>query len=278
MISLCIKSSNKNIIYQIFNELTKLKNPKTFFKIKNFKIFYNIIIHNKNENKKFFYNCLCKILTDIVIEYYEPIIIERLLNLNYFYFNDYDKQIIIDEFYLLKQKGLYNSSKVEKIIYSSLLDYLQNNNKIILSGFVNFRLKKYVDYLDKMMSEAVNQYLIDREYISFVNLLKNYVDTKRSKYGCVNLIYVNSKGILMSENGEIIELDTFNSSYISDISFSQNDYILNTLIGILPKKIVLHLISPSDQFIKTIEMIFSNKVQICKDCELCKNYKILQLT
>ena len=93
----------------------------------------------------------------------------------------------------------------------------------------------------------------------------------------VNLIYVNNEAILLSEDGNLIDLDVFDSKYLSDISFSNNDYVLNTLVGLIPNRIILHLISPKDNFIKTIELIFGDKVMYCKSCNLCSAYKILNL-
>ena len=118
---------------------------------------------------------------------------------------------------------------------------------------------------------------MDKEYISFVNLLKSYIESKVPKDISINLLYINSKGILLSDKNEYLELEPFNSSYLSDISFSHNDYVLNTLVGLLPKKIIIHLISPKDQFIKTIELIFSNKVKLCENCDLCKTYKLFKM-
>jgi len=50
---------------------------------------------------------------------------------------------------------------------------------------------------------------------------------------------------------------------LSDISFSNNDYILNTLLSILPSKIIIHLQNNYiDEFINTLALIFENKVEI----------------
>ena len=65
------------------------------------------------------------------------------------------------------------------------------------------------------------------------------------------------------------------STDMSDITFSSNDYCLNTLLNILPKQIFIHLIdSNEDEFINTLKNIFGKKVTICFECELCKKYKI----
>lgn len=164
-----------------------------------------------------------------------------------------------------------------KLILKPLKEYLQSNKSIVIEGFVNFRLQNYIHRLDLLVEQSVNQFIVDKEYIEFVNLLKNYVSSKVPDDSVVNLIYVNSEGILLSDDGKIIDLEKFDSRYLSDVSFSNNDYVLNTLVGLLPSKIILHLISPRDQFIKTVELIFEKKVELCTGCELCNAYNLLNL-
>ena len=61
----------------------------------------------------------------------------------------------------------------------------------------------------------------------------------------------------------------------ADISFSTNDYVLNTLLNILPQKIYLHLVSPFSNldFLNTLQLIFENRIKLCHDCNICNIYK-----
>lgn len=277
MISICLKSNTMEILDEIKRKVDSLNIKNLCCRRRCFKIFNNIIIHYSGENIDDFYKTVSNVISDVIIIYFEPLLIKRLINLNYFYFSLDDKSIILDEYYLLREKDIYNYSYVKELIFASVFNFIKNNKSLVLSGFVDFRLSKYHKYLENIVAESVNQYIIDKEYISFVNLLRNYIETKNPSTTFVNLIYINSKGILLSNSGELIKLDGFHSSYVSDISFSQNDYILNTLVGLLPNSIKVHLISPKDQFIKTIELIFTDKVHFCDGCELCKSYKMLHL-
>ena len=277
MISICIKSNNEEILNYIQNQLISSNELNINYKKHHFKFFDNIIIHYKDQNIDEFYYLISKIVSKTIILFYESLLVKRIIKLNYFYFNDKDREIIFDEYDLIKNK---NSNLTDSYIDSIMVEvenYLRNNKIILLSGFVNFRLDEYKKHLENLVVDSVNQYIIDKEYINFVNLLKSYIESKIPKDISINLLYINSKGILLSNENEYIELEPFNSSYLSDISFSHNDYVLNTLVGLLPRKIIVHLISPKDQFIKTIEMIFSNKVQLCEGCNLCRTYKLLKL-
>ena len=82
---------------------------------------------------------------------------------------------------------------------------------------------------------------------------------------------------MLDEFKSVITVDesVFNNKYLSDISFSSNDYTLNTLLTLLPKKIYIHLIdNVEDEFINTLKLIFDNRIYICNDCSLCKIYRL----
>ena len=273
MISICIKNNDEKVLKYLTKKLAQSNFDEICFSKHSFKIYDNIIVHYKGKKIDEFYKFLGNVLTNIIIKFFEPVLIKKLINLNYFYFDNNDKRVVFEEYKLIRKNNKIN----KELISVPLTDFLKNNKSIVLTGFIYFRLTDYVNILNTLISESVNQYIVDKEYLEFVGLLKSYVHSKAPESSVVNLIYINSEGILLSDDGKIIDLESFDSDYLSDISFSKNDYVLNTLVGILPEEIVLHLISPRDQFIKTIELIFENRVKVCRSCELCKAYKMLDL-
>ena len=153
---------------------------------------------------------------------------------------------------------------------------MNSSNKLYLKGFVTFRLHNYVKELQSQIDSAVNQYLIEKEYYEFVSLLKLYINTEPCQIEFVHLIYKDKTPILLDKNKNIIKVDSniLNAKYLSDISFSNSDIALNTLLNILPQKIYIHLIDKeADEFITTLKLIFENRVIICTDCNICRIYR-----
>lgn len=89
--------------------------------------------------------------------------------------------------------------------------------------------------------------------------MKLYINSQTSSPHIVHLISAENDTFLLDENKKIINIDTntLNAKYLSDVSFSNNDYVLNTLLNLLPKKIYLHLVSPLSNldFINTLQLI-----------------------
>jgi len=276
--SFCIKTNNKKIVDYLLNNFESLELDKLYISKLNFKLYNNFIVLFKGENIDVFYNELSSILSSAIIKFYEKDIIKHIININYFYFTDIEQRKIFD----IVNDYLYNGELTESYIRKdsiviSCIEYFSNNKSAILDGFVNFRLNDYIKILDYIVDMAVNKFVIDREYTEFIDLLKCYINSKDSGTGVVHLIYQNQESILLDESKKTISLDDsiLNSKYLSDITFSSNDYTLNTLLTLLPEKIYIHLIDGiQDEFINTLKLVFDSRIHICNDCNICKVYSL----
>ena len=107
-------------------------------------------------------------------------------------------------------------------------------------------------------------------------MLRLYVNSQKSEVNVIHIVYTDKNAILLDENKNIINIsdDISKVKYLSDISFSTNDYILNTLLNLLPKEIYVHITQNCiDEFINTLSLIFENRLKICNDCNICRLYK-----
>lgn len=291
MVSFCIKNNNQNTINYLLKNIELINLDNIHFCEKKFSKYNNIILHYTGKSVSIFYNELANVLCKSIIELYEPQILKKMLYLNYFYFEPEDIDIISkscknllntasDKHNLQFTKTNYpsvnyNDRKIS--LWASVLKYITSHKSMVLDGFITFRTFDYLSYLDNAIDNAVNQFVIDKEYFDFINLLKLYIDAKPSLTDLVHLIYINGESILLDKNQNIISItkNAINLNYLSDISFSSNDYALNSLLSLLPKKIIIHLVSEEDEFINTLKLIFGSSVTTCTDCTLCHTYKIL---
>ena len=130
--------------------------------------------------------------------------------------------------------------------------------------------------LQKIVDNAVNSFILEKEYNEFISLLKMYINSEPCVENTLHLVYSSEFTIILDENKNIIDnsRDAFNAKFLSDISFSTNDYTLNTLLTLLPKKIYVHLLDNKiDEFITTLSLIFEKRLEICADCNICNLYK-----
>ena len=253
MKSFCFKTNNTQILNYLLNRIQKIDFENLIYSQNQFKIYKNITIHYRGNNNNKFYNFLTELIGEVVIEFYEEKILKQLINYNYFYFDEYEKNKILENCMQLIEPEMYNTKLLDN---KNIKEYVKENKAMILDGFVYFRL---------------------RAYLEFISLLRVYVESKVPEYNLLHLIYINGESILLDEKRNIVSVseNIYNAKYLSDISFSSNDFALNTLLCLLPRRIEIHLIDDEDEFINTLMLIFEGRVTICKDCDICKTYKIL---
>lgn len=274
MKSFCFKTNNIRILEYILKRIDEIDFENLIYSKNKFSIYENVIIHYFGNDNEAYYEFLSKLLEEIVIEFFEEKILKQLINYNYFYFDEYEKiKILENSIQIIEPEECIKYISENK----DVKEYLKQNKSMILEGFIYFRLKNYISYLDNIIDYAVNQFIIEKEYKEFISLLKVYVDSKSTQYKLLHLIYINGESILLDEKKNIVSVseNIYNAKYLSDISFSSNDFALNTLLTLLPEKIEIHLIDDEDEFINTLKLIFDGRIFICKDCEICKTYKIL---
>lgn len=277
MKSICIKTNNEKMLTYLLNELRLSKLDDICFSCNKFKHYHNIIIHySGNDTNKFIQN-ISNILSLLVIDELEETFLKNSIFQNYFYFDSIEKNKILNYCFDICSDNFTNYfDKKFSYITKQFYKYLQKHKSIVLTGFIYFRLKKYFDILDSIVEEAVNSFIIEKEYLEFVSLLKLYISSQSSLTGILHLIYFKDNPILLDKDMNIIPIKDyfFDAKYLSDISFSNNDYVLNTLLSLLPKKMYIHLVENEiDEFLNTLILIFDKKIELCTDCDICNLYK-----
>lgn len=207
------------------------------------------------------------LLAYIVTDFYEPIIIQKFINSNYFYFTTEEKRKIYNM--CLTNIDFSSSIIMINIITNEFFKFFQENKYVILDGFVNFKLKEYLKELDSVVDMCVNKFIIEREYNEFIMLLKDYIQNTPSNTKELHLIYKNEKSVLLDENMNPIEINknAIPQQYLSDITFSSNDLNLNAILTLLPETLFIHSEQKEDDFINTLKIIFENRVEIVNNRE-----------
>ena len=280
MKSFCIKNNNNLILNYLLEAFENMGINNVYFTQKQFKNYKNVIIHYKGNDEKNFVLKLSEIITSCIIEFYEKNNIKKIINRDFFYFKNKEKKIILNNcMEIICDVSAIEYYKRIKKIFECVYDYIANNKYFILDGFVNFRLFEYNSILSEIVDTGVNKFVIDKEYKEFVELLREYINTKKCEKDIVHVIYNGNEPILLDSNREVLvydkELKT--KKYLSDINFSSNEYCLNALLDINPKKIIIHLIVDEDDFIETLKLIFQNRLFICKECNICKTFEMLKV-
>ena len=166
-------------------------------------------------------------------------------------------------------------SSPHKNVEEKIISYLETNNILIIDGFVKFRLKGIKSELEEVLDDAVEEFLLEKEYDDFIGLLKYFVDTQEPRIARVHVTFEPSGGFNLYND----KFRAVDSEYLEDFildlmdnDLSYEDLLLSALITIAPEEVVLHL--PGSSFDKsttvtTIQNVFENRVTLCIGCSKC---------
>jgi putative sporulation protein YtxC len=223
-------------------------------------------------------NSIASCLADIIVEEWEARIIRRIVRVNYFYYNDEEKQAILNKAREVLNPGGYDSFQIrqrkEKVM-EKILGYFEIHKDLILEGFINFRLKEYQNELEEIVNSAVDEFMLEKEYMEFIRLLKYFVEIQEPRVDKIKIIF--------KKNGKFMMLDAHDRPFIheclnglmvdlleNDINY--DDLLISALITLAPRKVELHLeegVEPGDT-IRTILNVFGRKATQCGGCRHCR--------
>ncbi len=227
---------------------------------------------------------LSSILADFIVNNMEDILVYQIIKQQYYYFNhDERKKIYIKAKEALNPDNLYDTNiyyidRRKKRVKERINIYLQYNNEINLDGFIRFRLKNYCRELELAVEEAVDDYLMEKEYNEFIRLLKYFVEVQEPKREKVHVVLEkNGYFDLYDENDNLINNDYLEGFIVElmDEDVNYEDLLISALITIAPENIILHQSQDTKKCntVKTIKKVFGNRVEDCKGCEKCNHLK-----
>ena len=187
------------------------------------------------------------------------------------------------------QEALLNEGEISgpNMVYcinrkNSIIDKItrciEENNEINISGFLTFRTKELNEDLESIVDKVVEEYMVEKEYNEFINLLKYFVDVQESKVDEVNiLIEKDGNYYLRDEEGNNLVENMMVE--LPDIKFdtieNQEELIISTMISSAPKKVIIHCVKhcKNKELIQTISKVFTDKVYYCDTCTQCEKIK-----
>lgn len=218
---------------------------------------------------------MANILADIIMKHWEVKFIDRIIHKNYNYFSSEERFNILKNVYNVLNEDdadFYWISKKAQIV-NILLDYFKNNDVLNLEGFINFRLKDYINGLYDVVDRAVDDYLIEKEYDEFIKLLKYFAELQEPQYDIVHVLVGDDMSYtLLDGDYKEIQDKLIESHGYFDRELNNEDVLISSLITIAPRKIYFHCSETfkDRNFINTVKSIFDDKVFICTGCNICK--------
>lgn len=211
MKSVCIKTNSSDFLEYLQRELHNFSLESVCFSRNTFKSYDNIIVHYTGDNESLFIQAISQILSYLVLDEIEEVLLQRIIIRNYFYFDAIERNQILNLcFKVCSEDFTEYFDRKFKFLSQYFDDFLQENDTLVLSGFIQFRLPEYIKILEEIVDYSVNSFIIEREYLEFISLLKLYISSQKAQMDTVHLVYFEEEQFLLDENKAVIPLSERN--------------------------------------------------------------------
>lgn len=219
------------------------------------------------------------VVAEYMVEELEQKLIEEMIKQEFRYkqkeqiasIYTYCQQVLFIE----EETSLRDESKIVERkckIFKKAYEYLKEERVFNLKGFIHFRLKDYNEDLKSVIEYAIDEYILEKEYQEFIQLLRYFISIQESKVPLLHVLHLQGRHfVLYNEQGELIsesEVECYLRKWTSQ-KVSYEDIIVSTLISMAPKKIIVHTEEPSNTVIHTLKNIFEEQMTICTSCQPC---------
>ena len=171
MISICLKSSNINLLNSLEQLLDKVSFERIYYSQRKFKIYNNLIIHYLGNDVNEFYNVFSDLISSFTINHFEKKFIQQQLNFDYFYFSADEKESI--------KSSAFNNLN-QPINIQQKKNIIKN---LIIKDLLNNKYKSFVDMMNRFSKEddsvaLSKDYKVNNlEYYKFCEMMENIENT-----------------------------------------------------------------------------------------------------
>jgi putative sporulation protein YtxC len=224
-------------------------------------------------------NYVAKMLADTVILREEKKLVRKIIDTNYYYFSDNERDILYDNTLQILNSNNpliseFNFAARHNQVQAKIQEYLENNHELVLDGFVHFRLKTYRNQLTQLVDKVVDDFVLELEYKEFIRVLRYFVDVQEPRIEEVHVVVLGHNTFkILDRDGKPVHNQYVDSVILQNADeINYEDLLVSALISIAPHHIMLHNKTgmKSQELVETIGNIFENRVALCEaGCPFC---------
>lgn len=159
MKSVCLKTNNDEIISYVIKRLEN-EFDEIVISTNKFKVYKNVIVHYTGQNERNFLINFSGVLATMIAIFYEERILDKIIDENYCYFEEIEKQIILKICEKIIELQEENFKYKEEILKGLVYEYFLDNKVMIIDGFMNFRIRPYLEVLDYVVDTSVTNFVL----------------------------------------------------------------------------------------------------------------------
>lgn len=263
---------------RLFEQLSKAPQPygKLLYDDKTITVFFH------EQNVAHMRALFIPIFSSCIIRAFETRWILSIISRTFFYENEEEQQQILQLTYSFIDGERYDyrlGKKInvprEQLIAQSLHECLQEG-MFSFESLITFRLKLYYDRLMHYVELAIDEYKLEQEYQTFVQLLREIVASRQPKMSVLHLVYENETFQFFDDHFFYLSPHQLKQFIDRRLMVSQPMYIdtsvLAPLVSIAPEKIYMYTNVTDVGMIQTIQNVFQERIELRTPLDFPKKY------
>ena len=238
--------------------------------------------YSEEETRSIFKHYIANVVSEIILNYWEKALLQDMIRQNYYYFLPDEQQVIYEIALKHLNHGIDTDDEAfvhylsrKALVLQKLMEYLHTNDRLIIEGFIRFRLKDYLQEVYGAADKAVDDFMLEKEYKEFIKLLKYFVEIQEPRLDTVQ-VFVQPSGYfkLLDGNNNNISSEYLDGFLIEtgETEINYEDLLISALITIAPSSVLLHYKENEvgARATDTIKSVFGERVKFCDGCKLCE--------
>lgn len=221
---------------------------------------------------------LANALAETILLHWEKEHVQQLIKKQHHLTEDNWKMVINKALeYLNKGLGQVQGYRVNRktSLVTQILSCLEQSAIFDIEGFLGFRAQEYKSDVDKAVEFATNEYIIEKEYLEFIQLLRHFVDSQKPRLEILH-VGMTPTGKFHLYNNEGVKvthqfLEDYQLDNVQELGYE--DLLVSALIAVAPRQVTLHIrYDGYKDTLRTIRSVFGERVQDCQGCSLCEKF------
>ena len=221
---------------------------------------------------------LANALAETILLHWEKDYVRRVLQRKHHLKRD-EGQVVVGKAleYLNNGLGQAQGYRVHRKtgLVTQILNCLDFNTVFDIEGFLRFRAQDYKNEVNKAIDFAFDEYVIEKEYMEFIQLLKHFVDSQTPRLDVLHVgITPQGRFHLYDHEGTKVTnqfLEDYQLDSANDLCY--DDLLVSALIAVAPREVVLHIrYEGYKDTLQTIRSVFGERVRDCQGCSLCERF------
>lgn len=148
--------------------------------------------------------------------------------------------------------------------------HLEQSKMLIIEGFVRFRLRDIVEEVGAMAGRLLDDHLLQQENRDFIRMLRSYARSKGVQNTVIHIIFSPSRIFrIYDERMCLLATNAEGAGMPVDDEVNHEDLLIASVIGLAPRRIVIHGQQCLPATLQTLRDVFGEGVDVCPGCNLC---------